>query len=218
MASSWRRSTPERPMRTATQNRATTASSRRWTRPCNCVAAGISQTESPMLGSSARSVTSVTPVARNTWPRSGPRWLHCPRGDWRATSVHGCGSAPGVRFAWIATSIRSTVVWSARRSMCGSMRSTWRSGTGDGVVERIPRLRGQGKHLINYRHVIDSLVRKPGAFENYKYREDMFPTSRFRMAYDALRQTTPKRAAREYVQILELAARENESLVDDALR
>ena len=86
------------------------------------------------------------------------------------------------------------------------------------VVERIPRLRGQGKHLINYRHVIDSLVRKPGAFENYKYREDMFPTSRFRMAYDALRQATPSRAAREYLQILELAARENESLVDDALR
>jgi hypothetical protein len=86
------------------------------------------------------------------------------------------------------------------------------------VVEQIPRLRGQGKHSINYRHVIDSLVRKPGAFENYKYREDMFPTSRFRMAYDALRETTPSRASREYLQILELAARENESLVDDALR
>ena len=41
-----------------------------------------------------------------------------------------------------------------------------------------------GKHAINYRHVIDSLVRKPGAFENYQYREDMFPTSHFRMAYD----------------------------------
>jgi hypothetical protein len=66
--------------------------------------------------------------------------------------------------------------------------------------------------------VIDSLVRKPGAFENYKYREDMFPTSRFRMAYDALRETMPSRASREYLQILELAARENESLVDDALR
>jgi hypothetical protein len=86
------------------------------------------------------------------------------------------------------------------------------------VVEQIPRLRGQGKHFINYRHVIDSLVRKPGAFENYKYREHMFPTSRFRMAYDALRETTPSRASREYLQILELAARENESLVDDALR
>lgn len=89
---------------------------------------------------------------------------------------------------------------------------------GGRVIEQIPRLRGQGRHLINYRHVIDSLVRKPGAFENYKYREDMFPTSRFRMAYDALRETTPRGASREYLQILELAARENESLVDDTLR
>jgi hypothetical protein len=85
-------------------------------------------------------------------------------------------------------------------------------------VEQLPRLRGQRKHLINYRHVIDWLVRKPGAFENYQYREDLFPTSRFRMAYDALRETTPGRASREYLRILELAARENESLVDDALR
>jgi hypothetical protein len=89
---------------------------------------------------------------------------------------------------------------------------------GGRVVEHLPRLRGQGKHRVNYRHVIDSLVRKPGAFENYKYREDMFPTSRFRMAYDSLREHAPNRASREYLQILELAARENESLVDDALR
>ena len=82
----------------------------------------------------------------------------------------------------------------------------------------MPRLRGKKKHIINYRHVIDWLVRKPGAFENYQYRDDLFPTSRFRMAYDALRETSPNRASREYLQILELAARENESLVDDALR
>jgi hypothetical protein len=86
------------------------------------------------------------------------------------------------------------------------------------VVERISRLRGRRKHRVNYRHVIDWLVRKPGAFENYRYREDLFPTSRFRMAYDAVRETAPGRASREYLQILELAARENESLVDDALR
>jgi hypothetical protein len=91
----------------------------------------------------------------------------------------------------------------------------WYAGS---IVERMPRLRGQGKHLINYRHVIDSLVRKPGAFENYKYREDMFPTSRFRMAYDMLRDASPGRASHEYLQILELAARDSESLVDDALR
>src|SRR5208337_4042024 len=37
-------------------------------------------------------------------------------------------------------------------------------------VERVPRLRGEGKHHVQYRHVIDWLVRKPGAFENYRYR------------------------------------------------
>lgn len=41
---------------------------------------------------------------------------------------------------------------------------------GDVEVQRMPRLAGSGKHAVNYRHVIDSLVRKPGAFENYKYR------------------------------------------------
>jgi hypothetical protein len=86
------------------------------------------------------------------------------------------------------------------------------------LVERTPRLRGRQKHRINYRHVIDWLVRKPGAFENYRYREDLYPTSRFRMAYDALRERAPGRASREYLQILELAARENESMVDNALR
>jgi hypothetical protein len=38
------------------------------------------------------------------------------------------------------------------------------------------------------------------------------------MAYDVLRATAPGRASREYLQILELAARENESMVDSALR
>src|SRR5208283_376998 len=52
-------------------------------------------------------------------------------------------------------------------------------------VERFPRLRGRQKHAVNYRHIIDWLVRKPGAFANYMYREELFPTSRFRMAYDA---------------------------------
>ena len=85
-------------------------------------------------------------------------------------------------------------------------------------VEKIPRLRGENKHRIDYRHVIDILVRKPGAFANYRYRSDMFPTHRFRMAYDYLKQHVPARADKEYLSILELAAKENESLVDDALQ
>ena len=53
-------------------------------------------------------------------------------------------------------------------------------------LERMPRLFGNGKEAIDFRHVIDSLVRKPGAFVNYKYVNHMYPTTRFRMAYDQL--------------------------------
>ena len=85
-------------------------------------------------------------------------------------------------------------------------------------MERFPRLRGRKKHAINYRHIIDWLVRKPGAFENYVYREELFPTSRFRMAYDALREAQPKRGHKEYLGILNLAVRQSETAVDEALR
>jgi len=88
---------------------------------------------------------------------------------------------------------------------------------GQKKVEELPRLRGRNKRRIDYRHVIDWLVRKPGAFENYCYREEMFPTSRFRMAYDLLRERSASTAAREYLEILYLAARESETLVDQVL-
>jgi len=83
-------------------------------------------------------------------------------------------------------------------------------------LEVLPRLRGEGKHRIDYRHIIDWLVKKPGAFANYRYRDDLFPTSRFRMAYDALGGGSP--ASREYLKVLQLAARDSEAGVDDALR
>jgi hypothetical protein len=90
---------------------------------------------------------------------------------------------------------------------------------GQRLVEEIPRLCGGKGHYIQYRHVIDWLIRKPGAFENYKYRNDMFPTSRFRVAYDLLcKYHTVGVAAKEYLALLQLAAKENETAVDDALR
>jgi hypothetical protein len=85
-------------------------------------------------------------------------------------------------------------------------------------VETMPRLRGEGKHRIQYRHIIEWLVRKPGAFEHYRYREELFPTHRFRMTYDWLKGRHPSRAVKEYLGILRLAAMENEAAVDDALR
>jgi len=85
-------------------------------------------------------------------------------------------------------------------------------------VDVMPRLRGERKHQIDYRHIIEWLVKKPGAFENYRYRDDLYPTSRFRVASDALKRGRGLRGVREYLGILQLAARESEVGVDDALR
>jgi len=85
-------------------------------------------------------------------------------------------------------------------------------------VETLPRLYGSGKHSIHYRHIIEWLRRKPGAFEQYRYRSDLFPSSRFRMAYDALKAQSPSRAHKTYLGILYIAARTSESGVDEALR
>ncbi len=90
---------------------------------------------------------------------------------------------------------------------------------GQAMVDKIPRLRGSIKHRIQYRHIIDWLVRKPGALDNYRYRSDLFPTSRFRVAYDSLRaHHSGTRTNKEYLAVLQLAAMENEAAVDDALR
>jgi hypothetical protein len=82
----------------------------------------------------------------------------------------------------------------------------------------LPRLMGESKHRIDYRHVIWSLVRKPGAFAHYRYRDELFPTVTFREAYDALRRGVPTRADREYVRVLHLAASISESDVEAALK
>ena len=87
----------------------------------------------------------------------------------------------------------------------------------DRLVERMERVRGDGEARVNYRHIIGSLVRKPGAFARYRFREHLFPTATFRRAYDALSRCRGERADVEYVRILHLAATTMEATVDDAL-
>lgn len=84
-------------------------------------------------------------------------------------------------------------------------------------IERIERLRGTQGARINYRHLIHSLIKKPGAFEDYRYREELFPTVVFRQAYDALRVAVPHRATLEYLRLLMLAAETLETDVASAL-
>jgi hypothetical protein len=88
-----------------------------------------------------------------------------------------------------------------------------------GVLQlEVERLRGEGGHRINYRHVIWSLVQKPGAFARYRYREDLFPSLAFRRAYDALTERLGAwKADIEYLRILHLAASTMESEVEEAV-
>jgi hypothetical protein len=90
---------------------------------------------------------------------------------------------------------------------------------GQKKVAEMPRLRGRRKHRVDYRHIIDWLVRKPGAFEHYRYRDELFPTSRFRMTFDLLEEQLGwYRGSKEYLKVLELAAKESEAGVDAVLR
>lgn len=82
-----------------------------------------------------------------------------------------------------------------------------------------PWLREERAHHINYRHVIGSLVRKPGAFRNYRFRPDLFPSPVFKWAYEALLAGVNEGiAGREYLQMLKHAASATECEVETALQ
>jgi hypothetical protein len=85
-------------------------------------------------------------------------------------------------------------------------------------LETLPRVPGAHHYQINYRHVIDSLLRKPGGFRNYRYRDDLFPQEVYRRAWEALNQRLPPRKADlTYLRILKQAASGLESDVTQAL-
>ena len=90
----------------------------------------------------------------------------------------------------------------------------------DPVVTLERKRRKQGReHRIDYRHVIGALCRKPQAFRNYIYREELYPTLAFRATWERLNQELDSRTAcREYVKILKEAAQgDRESAVNQFL-
>ena len=89
---------------------------------------------------------------------------------------------------------------------------------GQKQVESMPRLVGQKKQQINYRHLIGTLLRKPGGFRNYRYREALFPSLVFRQAWDQLKRWySPRKADLIYLRLLRLATRHLECEVTTAL-
>jgi hypothetical protein len=80
------------------------------------------------------------------------------------------------------------------------------------------RLLGADRHRIDYRHIIDALMRKTGAFERYRHREDLFPGLVWRSAFDALQAGLGDRKGEvEYLRLLHLAAKTIEGEVSAAL-
>ena len=79
----------------------------------------------------------------------------------------------------------------------------------------LPRHCGDRGVVLNYRHVIDHLLRKPGAFERYRYREQLYPSSSFREAYDHLVGKHGQRGgAVEYLRLLKLASEVGEGDIE----
>ena len=81
---------------------------------------------------------------------------------------------------------------------------------GTTALMQLPRGRVQANgcngHVVDYRHVIHSLRRKPMALRNLVYRDSLFPRQAYRRAFDALLQAKGERAAcRDTVALLWLA-------------
>ena len=86
------------------------------------------------------------------------------------------------------------------------------------LVQKMPRLTGRFQHHINYRHLVDTLLRKPGGFRDYRYQHVLFPQPVFRRCWDQLNQWHSARTADlVYLRILNLAAKEMECEVAAAL-
>lgn len=95
--------------------------------------------------------------------------------------------------------------------------SVLRLRLGPEAVLELPRVRGRAA-VINFRDVVGPLLRKPGAFANYQYREQLYPTVAFRAAYDRLVADHGMRpGVIEYLHLLKLAVEHTVEAVEGAL-
>ena len=82
----------------------------------------------------------------------------------------------------------------------------------------VPRACGNRGSVIDWRHMIKALLRKPGAFERYRYRQEFYPSGRFRAAHDRLANDHGQRQGDlEYLRLLELALELGVSQVEGLL-
>ena len=87
------------------------------------------------------------------------------------------------------------------------------------LVQEMPRARGNHGGVIDFRHVVGPLLRKPGAFARYKFREQLYPSLEYRAAYDRLVSDHGNHGGTvEYLQLLKLAAELTPERLEPGLR
>jgi len=85
-------------------------------------------------------------------------------------------------------------------------------------VMEVARACGDRGAVINFRHVVGPLLRKPGAFVNYQHREQLYPTVEYRAAYDRLVQDHGERPGTiEYLHLLNVAIEHTVEAVQTAM-
>src|ERR1019366_8054259 len=83
----------------------------------------------------------------------------------------------------------------------------WLSGNRVFECPRAAHRAGRHPRQIDYRHLIEALKRKPGAFARWTMRDDVFPRTIYRTTWDALAEKRPEReACKTMVGLLALAA------------
>jgi len=82
----------------------------------------------------------------------------------------------------------------------------------------LPRLLGKNNCRIDYRHIIDALLRKTGAFARYRHRQALFPSPVWHQALASLEKALGQRKGEvDYLRLLHLAANTMECDVEAAL-
>jgi len=83
------------------------------------------------------------------------------------------------------------------------------------AFERPPNAGGA---CVDWRHLIEDLCRKPGAFARYRYRESFYPSLLWREVNDELRERfSVARADSDYLQMLSLSLEHGMERMEDLL-
>jgi transposase len=120
--------------------------------------------------------------------------VYCPVSKYSTIRVKKVGYSVPAR--WIGQTVKVEVYESELKIYAGRE-----------LLLTLPRQSGDRGMKLDYRHVIDHLLRKPGAFEEYRYREELFLSPTYRQAYDRLiGEQGARRGTLEYLRLLKLTA------------